>query len=86
MPEVLARKSTPLRSGYSICFNPKNQCLWLFDENGVIIRWENSDDKKIVEFIKSNNEFADLARLLGEMFGLRIKKAHMLTGYSFEYF
>ena len=86
MPAATIRKNTPLRAGYAICFDPRNKCLMLFDEAGVVIPWANSDDKKLVGFITSKEDFADLALLLAEMRGLRIERAFQSVGYRFKFF
>lgn len=86
MPEALARKCTPLRAGYVICFNPQNMCLMLFDKVGTVIAWANGDDKKLVGFIRSKEDFADLALLLAEMHGLRIERAFQSAEYRFKFF
>lgn len=78
MAQILDSKGQPttLKAGNCIGFHVEHHCLVLMERSGdgTHMKWTNDDDKKIANFIRTENDFRQFAEILAETHGLSIRE------------
>jgi hypothetical protein len=79
MNAILDSKNQPTRllPGDVIVYLTQEKCLMLYRDDGnnlSALSWANGDQKKLVYFIRREDDFFSLAQILGETHGLDIKE------------
>lgn len=66
-----SKRTSPIKHGDRLVYNPIVQTLVLEDEHGQQLKWNGSLEPLSADFIITQNDFSQLASLIAAMFNLK---------------
>jgi hypothetical protein len=62
--------TTRIQPGYQIGYDPARRAVWMQDGEGHALHWNNQGRKRLVQFIRSPEDWRDFVSVVSDIFGI----------------